>query len=552
MKYTSFNKDNLILCGYPKEAPGWVDGVYYPRVIEKDYKDALECIEVGNEYTVFNAVAWKEVEETGYGVYFYEESANFRIKIDNANYKVVVTLANPTATEYKAHIRANNILKAPEITVGAGEEKDVEFNICIVGGEVRLAFLPGHVADVAEERLTGSVYVKSVEIKLADALLPGVKPSIYLASDSTVQPYGENTYPLTGWGQELHLFFKEEEADEDRHLCMRTVDGPNVIIENRAIGGRSSKSFIEEGRLDAILETIRPEDYLFIQWGHNDATAVRPNRYVAPADFDKYIQYYIDAARQRGAIPVLVTPVARRNFDEPGGFKISFEEYRQQMIKLAKEQNVVLLDLGKESAEWVGELGPEGSKDVFMWLRAGEYPDGAYADGLSDNTHLQEYGAMHFANMIAKLIKEYEGDWRQLDALKPYAFPRKEIGKSERQLAARAAVEATATSQEDATMVTGFAMQELTIDGPNANFLLNWNSVEGAVSYRAYRRVKAAGKEMPAEVVRELTKEEKDTATTLPFAAPATGDVYEYYIVAVFGDGKEGTASRIIEVNTAK
>lgn len=530
--------NNIKYYSYPDNAPGWVDKVYYPRVIAVSDEVPAGLVIEQEEYTEFTVKAWKEVEETGYGIYFYETAANVWAKLDNTNYNVTVTLVNPTENAYKAHIRANGILKAREVTVEPGEEKEVKFMICIVNNEVRLSLLPGHIGELSADVLEGSIFVKSVDIELVDALLPGEKPSIYLASDSTVQPYGDKEYPLTGWGQELHLFFKDKEEGEDRHLRARTVDGPNVIIENRAIGGRSSKSFIEEGRLDEILGAIRPEDYLFIQWGHNDATAIRPSRYVAAKDFDTYIQYYIDAARQRGAIPVLVTPVARRNFDEPGGFKISFEEYRQQMIRLAKEQNVVLLDLGRASAEFVGELGPEGSKDVFMWLWPGEYPDGKYADGFSDNTHLQEYGAMNFANILAKLIRDHQGD-RQLDALKACVMPRDYIEKPVRKSKEEAA-------KADETRVRGFAMQELTIDGSNANFLLNWNSVKDAVSYRVYNRVKQTGS---YSVVRELTKEEKDTATTLPFAA-AAGEVYEYYVAAVLADGKEGTASRVIEVNT--
>lgn len=537
MKFDRF-VDNIKYCSYPEKAEGWVDKVYYPRKMTVDSK-VPEGLVFGREgFSEFRVKAWKEVEETGYGVYFYEEAPNVWVKLDNTNYNVTVTLVNPTENEYKAHIRANGILKANDIIVEPGEEKAVDFIICVVNGKVRLELLPGHLSELSEEVLCGSIFVKSVDIKLVDALLPGEKPSVYLASDSTVQPYGDKEYPLTGWGQELYLFFEEERADEDRHLRKRTVEGPHVIIENRAIGGRSSKSFIEEGRLDEILASIRPEDYLFIQWGHNDATAIRPNRYVAAKDFDIYIQYYIDAARQRGAIPVLVTPVARRNFDEPGGFKISFEEYRQQMIRLSKEQNVVLLDLGKKSAEFVETLGPEGSKDVFMWLLPGEYPDGNYADGLSDNTHLKEYGAMNFANILAGLIKEYQGDG-QLDALKASVKPRKNIAKPVRNVR-------TPDTLENASVISGFAMQELSVEGDNANFLLNWNSVTAAEAYHVYRRIKQTGS---YELVRKLTAKEKDTAATLPFAAPA-GKVYEYYVEAVTAaDGRECAKSRVIEID---
>lgn len=528
------NTEYVKHCGYPDKAPDWIDGVYYPRTLVTDgEKPGNNYIEEGDGYTVFHSKAWKETEKTGYGVYFYEDAADVICTLANTDYEVKAVLVNPTQEEYKAHIRVNDILKAPEVTVLPGEEKEVSFNACIFTSEARISLLPAFVSELGEEVTAGDIYLKELSFSECEKRLPGEKPTVYLLSDSTVQP--QRPYPLTGWGQELHLFFREEKEDEDRHCCDRLIDTPNVMVNNHAIGGRSSKSFIEEGRLDAALLTVRPGDFMLIQWGHNDATAIRPNRYVAPRDFEKYLQMYVDAARQRGAVPVLVTPVARRNFDEPGGFKISFAEYRDVMLKMSREQNIALLDLGRESAAVVEQFGPEGSKDIFMWLKPGEYPDGQYADGCSDNTHLQVYGAMLFANVVAKLIADYNQD-AQLDTLKKYIIPRKHIERPKRDGAWHSA---------DASVIAGFTMQELTIDGGRADFLLNWNRVERAESYLVYRKAKG---DSGFKVVKEISQREKDTATTMPFSAEA-GKIYEYYVAAVAKDRSELAESRIIEVN---
>ncbi|MBB0243964.1 hypothetical protein FNQ90_07545 [Streptomyces alkaliphilus] len=128
-------------------------------------------------------------------------------------------------------------------------------------------------------------------------------PTVYLAGDSTDQTHDPRWEHRAGWGQMIDRFFDEE-----------------VRFDNHAIGGRSSRSFVEQGRLDAILDEIGEGDHLFVQFGHNDATVSVPERYTPPEDFKEYLREdYIAGARERGATPVLVTPVSRRAFDANTG-----------------------------------------------------------------------------------------------------------------------------------------------------------------------------------------------------------------------------------------
>ncbi len=209
---------------------------------------------------------------------------------------------------------------------------------------------------------------------------------IYIAGDSTVSDCPPNEEPRAGWGQVLHHYFHD-----------------NVIIHNLAIGGRSSKSFIDEKRLEKILKEIQPNDYLFIQFGHNDQK--QDHRRTEPfSSYHSYLNQYIDGARVKNAIPVLITSMHRRTFGENGMLVNSLGDYPEAMMALAKEQHVSLIDLWNESKQLFESLGPEKCKELFIWFEPGEHPN--YPDGISDDTHFREAGAYKFAGIIAKEIKE--------------------------------------------------------------------------------------------------------------------------------------------------
>lgn len=237
--------------------------------------------------------------------------------------------------------------------------------------------------------------------------------TIFLLSDSTVQTYEDYYYPQTGWGQVLCENFRgsedvvESAIDECSYPQSRRYALKNVTIENRAIGGRSSRSFIEEGKFEEAVGALNKDDYMFVQFGHNDATINRPERYVSSEDFHIYIQKYIDVCKEKDVKCVLVTPVARRNCDDTDVFKISFDEYRKVMLKMGEEQNIPVLDLGKVSCEYLNTIGGEKSKELYLHTKKGEY-EGAYAEGVEDNTHLSVKGARIYSKMVCDLIKKEE------------------------------------------------------------------------------------------------------------------------------------------------
>jgi len=210
--------------------------------------------------------------------------------------------------------------------------------------------------------------------------------TIFIAGDSTAANKTPEVFPEGSWGEVIGQFFNEK-----------------VKISNHAANGRSSKSFVEEGRLQAILDEINEGDYLFIQFGHNDEKQNDPTRYTDPqTTYKEYLKMYIDGARGKGAFPVLLTPVNRRFF-ENGKIINTHKEYCKAMKELAEEMSVPLIDVCEKSRVLFEQLGEEETKEIFLWVEPGKYP--AYPKGKQDNTHFKKEGAVEIAKLIVDGIK---------------------------------------------------------------------------------------------------------------------------------------------------
>lgn len=517
---------------YPLPAPGWTGGIYYPREAS---------VEAVDHPVSFICRSWKEIEETGYGTYYYEETIACHTTLSGCNYHVDAILSTPLKHPCKIHIRINSVVKSDSVLLLPGQSTKISIPIYLTDGNFLFSVCAGAMEEIDREPVSSEVTVENISLTELPLKQSKNKPHIFLVSDSTVQTYEKAFYPQTGWGQVFYEFWQD--TDTHRELSCPNCPYPQariyetslVCIENRSIGGRSAKSFLEEGKLDSCLSELTPGDYMFVQFAHNDATSIRPNRYTPPELYKYYLSLYIEACNRRKAICVLVTPVAMRIPDENGSFPISFSAYREKMLELGKEYHIPVLDLGKASADYLNQHKEE-SKEIYLWLSPGEYPEGAYADGVSDNAHLQLYGAKIYANLAARLIAAYETD-HQLDALKQLIRPASFIPKPHR---------ASVSSQyRPADYISGFVVQEISIEQQTGSFLLNWNTVENAVSYHVYAKKDA---DATYQIVKTITKQEKNSAALLPFTNK-TGCSYQYYVTAVFPNGTEGTASRIITID---
>ncbi|MFS0692038.1 rhamnogalacturonan acetylesterase [Streptomyces nitrosporeus] len=226
--------------------------------------------------------------------------------------------------------------------------------------------------------------------------------TLHIAGDSTAAQKYADAAPETGWGMALPFFL-----------------GRHLTVANHAVNGRSSKSFIDEGRLTALLHRVAPGDLVLVQFGHNDEKTEDPARGTDPwTTYQQYLRQYLDGARRRRAQPVLITPVERRRFAADGTAKPTHGEYPAAMRALAAEEGVPLIDMQALSlARWQG-LGPDGTEALFNWLEPGESPN--YPDGRQDNTHFSPAGAVEVARMTTRALRDrgvlVPGDVRSLGA----------------------------------------------------------------------------------------------------------------------------------------
>ncbi|WP_282943502.1 rhamnogalacturonan acetylesterase [Paenibacillus sp. RC67] len=212
--------------------------------------------------------------------------------------------------------------------------------------------------------------------------------TVYLVGDSTVSDYPDNRAPRAGWGQVIGTMLDKQ-----------------ATVRNAASSGRSSKSFIEEGKLDTVLQQISEGDYLLIQFGHNDEKKEDETRFTEPnTTYKSFLKQYIEGARKKGATPILVTPVERNGFGANGKIKDSHSLYTAAMKSLGNEMNVAVIDLTAKSKALFEQLGSETTKELFLNLQPGQSPN--YPEGVKDNTHFQQRGAMEIAKLVVTGVKE--------------------------------------------------------------------------------------------------------------------------------------------------
>lgn len=215
---------------------------------------------------------------------------------------------------------------------------------------------------------------------------PQTLPNVYLIGDSTMAEKKADKRPETGWGEKLPLFFEA-----------------GIKFENHARNGRSTRSFIAEKRWEAVVNKLEKNDYVFIQFGHNDSKE-GTDRYASPADFSKNLLRFIKETRLKQAYPLLLTPVVRRRFDENGNFYDTHGAYPDAVRAVAKQYKVPLVDMHQKSEKLLIESGEMASLEFFLWLEKGENPH--YPDGVSDNTHFSPTGAKVMAGLVVEGIKE--------------------------------------------------------------------------------------------------------------------------------------------------
>jgi lysophospholipase L1-like esterase len=214
--------------------------------------------------------------------------------------------------------------------------------------------------------------------------------TLYLIGDSTMSEKEVEAYPETGWGMPLKHYFDE-----------------GVVVENHARNGRSTRTFLEEGRWEPVLSNLKKGDYVFIQFGHNDEVQSKEQS-TTPEEFQANLTKYVTETKSRGGQPVLLTPIARRHFDKDGQLIDTHHQYSELMRDAARKLEVPLIDMDRRSQKLLKALGPEKSVFLYLHLEAGQNPN--YPDGVKDNTHFSELGARMMAELALKGIRDLNLD----------------------------------------------------------------------------------------------------------------------------------------------
>ncbi len=311
----------------------------------------------------------------------------FSVDLPEGNYKVKVVLGNKDSDSYTTVKSESRRVMLENIYAPKGKYSTQTFIINIrntkIGTNDSVRIKPREVGKLIwDNKLTLEFNginpsVAEIEIKDADNI-----PTVFLAGNSTVVDEGNE--PWCGWGQMVPRFFK-----------------PEIAIANYAESGEAANSFVSSKRFAKLLSKMKKGDYLFIEFGHNDQKQKGEGK--GPyTSYKSDLKYLVDKTREKGGIPVLVTSMHRRSFDENGKIINTHGEYPNAVRQLAKEENVYLIDLNNMSAVLYEAWGVEGSKRAFVHFPAGTFPN--QDKDLADNTHFNPYGGYEIAKCILKGI----------------------------------------------------------------------------------------------------------------------------------------------------
>lgn len=213
------------------------------------------------------------------------------------------------------------------------------------------------------------------------------KKRVFLVGDSTMSEKVPAAAPEMGWGMMFSKF----------------ADTSNTVVYNVAQNGRSTRTFMEEGRWASVLDSLQEGDLVLIQFGHNDEVPTKPQA-TSEKVFQKNLAKYISDTKAKKAIPVLITPAARRSFNVEGKLEDTHKVYSELVRKVARKKKVHLIELDGKSQDLLRSYGVENSKWLFNHLEAGQHPN--HPQGKTDNTHFSELGARKMAEIVYKELKQ--------------------------------------------------------------------------------------------------------------------------------------------------
>ncbi|MCC8174538.1 MAG: rhamnogalacturonan acetylesterase [Odoribacter sp.] len=358
-------------------------------------------------------------DETGYGYDLIDSYAGenkpffFSVKVPDGNYRVRVTLGSKKEAGETTIRGESRRLFIENIPTRKGELKEEVFvinkrNTHIAGNEyVRIK--PRERSKLNwDDKLTlefngDNPQIGQIVIEKADDVI-----TVFLCGNSTV--VDQDNEPWGSWGQMIPRFFNDK-----------------VCFANYAESGESANSFIAAHRLKKALTQMKKGDYIFVEFGHNDQKQKGEGK-GAYLSFTDNLKKFIEAAREKEAHIVVVTPTQRRSFDENGKIKDTHEDYPDAMRKLAREESIPIIDLHAMTRTLYEALGVENSKKAFVHYPANTYP--GQTTELADNTHFNPYGAYQIAQCVieglkqnnSELVNYLREDYKEYNPARPDSF----------------------------------------------------------------------------------------------------------------------------------
>jgi lysophospholipase L1-like esterase len=316
----------------------------------------------------------------------------FSVKVPEGNYHVKVTLGDDAGTSDAAIRAENRRMLVNRVQTGKGQHKTVEFTLhirdsLIAGTNSKVRLKPRERAYLHwDNKLTlefNGAAPKVNAIEIAPEQAGAV--TMFLAGNSTVVDGAHE--PYSAWGQMVPAFFQPGK----------------VAVANYAESGETLSSFIAARRFAKMLSLMKPGDYAFVEFGHNDQKQ-KGEGVGAFTTYKKNLKYFIAEVKKKGGIPVLVTSVQRRRFDAAGKIEETLGDYPEAVRQTAKEEHVALIDLNATSKIMYEAWGPEESIKAFAHFPENTFPGQTKA--IADNTHFRPFGAYQIARLIIKGIRD--------------------------------------------------------------------------------------------------------------------------------------------------
>lgn len=207
--------------------------------------------------------------------------------------------------------------------------------------------------------------------------------TVFIAGDSTAAHKASNKRPETGWGEKLYEYFIDD-----------------ITVNNFAFNGASTKTFLKKGLLTDIDNEIKENDYLIIQFGHNDQKVEDPNWGTSIKEYQQNLDKFVQVARKHNATPIILSSIVRRRYDNNDKLINTLGDYPSAAERYSKENDVLYLDINKVTFNYIAKMSPKES--LKLWLNVDKSNN--YPEGIHDNTHLNEYGAHIIAGLIANEI----------------------------------------------------------------------------------------------------------------------------------------------------